>query len=139
MRDYVKLACFTLALTYCSIAQEQTPTFEVASVKLSSPLAALASSGGCKGGPGTPDPGIFTCTNETFQDLIITAFHFNFYQVFSADNQTKYEISAKIPAGTTHQDFNQMLQRLLIERFKLAYHFEKKEMQVYNLVSLKVA
>lgn len=130
MRNYVKLACLTC---YC-LAQAQQPTFEVASVKLSS---SLASRGGCKGGPGTPDPGIFTCSNQTFQDLIITAFQVNFYQIFSADNQTKYEISAKVPAGTTHQDFYQMLQRLLIERFKLAYHFAKKEMQVYNLVVAK--
>lgn len=137
MGGHVKLASLTLALTYCCIAQEQTATFEVASVKLSSPLAALASSGGCKGGPGTTDPGIFTCTNQTLQNLIITAFHVNFYQIFSADNQTKYEISAKVPEGTTHQQFDQMLRSLLVDRFKLAFHFEKKEMQVYNLVVAK--
>ena len=134
MSDRVKLAFLTLALSCFCLAQAQPPAFEVASVKLSSPLA---SGGGCKGGPGTTDPGIFTCTNQTLQDLIITAFHVNFYQIFSADNQTKYEISAKVPAGTIRPEFDLMMQQLLIERFKLAYHFEKKEMQVYNLIVAK--
>lgn len=48
-------------------------------------------------------------------------------------NTAMYEISAKIPPGTTREQFDHMLQNLLIERFKLAYHYEKKEMAVLDL------
>jgi uncharacterized protein (TIGR03435 family) len=38
------------------------------------------------------------------------------------------------PDGTTREQFRIMLQNLLVERFKLAMHREKKEMTVYELV-----
>jgi len=38
-----------------------------------------------------------------------------------------------VPPGTTKEQFNLMLRNLVIERFKLAYHYEKKEIQVYEV------
>lgn len=46
----------------------------------------------------------------------------------------RFEISAKIPPGATRDQFRLMVQNLLIQRFKLAAHYEKKEVQGYALV-----
>jgi uncharacterized protein (TIGR03435 family) len=51
--------------------------------------------------------------------------------------QHGFDIEAKIPAGTTHEQFRTMLQNLLIDRFKLAYHFEKKGSDAYDLLIAK--
>jgi uncharacterized protein (TIGR03435 family) len=47
------------------------------------------------------------------------------------------DITAKVPAGATREQFRTMLQNLLIERFKLTYHWEKKDGDVYDLVVAK--
>jgi len=51
--------------------------------------------------------------------------------------QYGFDIEAKIPAGTTHEQFGAMLQNLLIDRFKLAYHFEKRGSDAYDLLIAK--
>ena len=122
-------------------APDPAVTFEVASVKVSSPPAAnggmrMAMRIGCTGGPGTPSPGQYTCSNSNVVVLIREAYTLKKYQVpnFSVSDGNRYDINAKIPAGSTKEQVRIMLQNLLAERFKLAYHFEKKEMQVYDLV-----
>ena len=95
----------------------------------------------CKGGPGSTDPGLFTCTNYNLSNLVSMAFQLMPYQLPSADygDRAMYEISAKVPPGATREQFNVMLRNLVIERFKLTYHYEKKEMQVYDLTVVKGA
>ena len=39
----------------------------------------------------------------------------------------RFDMSAKIPEGTTKGQFALMLQNFLVERFKFSYHREKKE------------
>jgi uncharacterized protein (TIGR03435 family) len=132
------------ALTFltCWIAYGQTrnpsPVFDVASIKQSPPVRGPRL-GGCKGGPGSPDPGLFTCVKTNIANLLIYAFQLEEYQLPSADfgDPVTYEVTAKAPEGTTKEQFRLMLQNLLIERFKLAYHFEKRERQVYELVVAK--
>jgi uncharacterized protein (TIGR03435 family) len=46
----------------------------------------------------------------------------------------RFDITAKVPDGTPREQVPLMLQQLLIERFKMAIHKEKKEMPVYALV-----
>jgi uncharacterized protein (TIGR03435 family) len=119
---------------------DPSPEFEVASVKPSpQPGPNGGRSMGCQGGPGSTDPGLFTCTNHNISNLIGMAFHLYPYQLPSADygDNAMYEISAKVPPGTTREQFHLMLQNLVIQRFKLLYHYEKKEMQVYDLVVAK--
>jgi uncharacterized protein (TIGR03435 family) len=111
------------------------PAFEVASVKSSPPPGPGWRSVGCKGGPGTADPGLFTCTNANIHLLVTSAFKLQAYEYeFAGRDDTDYEISAKVPPGTTSEQFDRTLQNLLTERFNLAYHREKKQMSVYNLV-----
>jgi uncharacterized protein (TIGR03435 family) len=117
-------------------AAAQTPQFEVASIKPSQPGAM---NGAMSGGPGTKDPGLFTCENITLRALVVTAFNLLTYRFSGPDWMTsvRFNISAKIPEGTTKEQFRSMLQSLFVERFKLAYHWEKKDIQTYDLVVAK--
>jgi uncharacterized protein (TIGR03435 family) len=49
----------------------------------------------------------------------------------------RYDVVAKMPAGTTVENFRLMLQHLLAERIGLMVHHEPKEMSVYEMVVAK--
>jgi uncharacterized protein (TIGR03435 family) len=49
-------------------------------------------------------------------------------------NATRFDIHAKISAGATEEQVPAMLQALLVDRFKLAFHRDSKEQNVYALV-----
>jgi len=67
--------------------------------------------------------------------LISNAYGFQPYQFSPIDNccQARFDITAKVPVGTTAGQFQRMQQNLLKERFKLAFHTERKEMPVFDL------
>jgi uncharacterized protein (TIGR03435 family) len=46
----------------------------------------------------------------------------------------RFDIHATLPAGATKDDVPEMLQSLLADRFKLAFHHEQKEQSVFALV-----
>ena len=136
-----------LGIFACCLAHGQAPdpslSFEVASVKPSAPPEVIEAGGrvmarrmGCSGGPGTSSPGQYTCANATIGIMVRQAFGLKPYQLPSVgmSDGPKYDVTAKIPAGATREQVLAMMQNLLIERFKLTYHYEKKEMQVYELV-----
>ncbi len=108
-------------------------TFEVASIK------PVASERGvvCSGGPGTADPGMWRCSNVPLAFLMSYAYGFQAYQFppFSSCCQARFDYIARVPAGTTREQFQAMLRNLLAERFKLKYHLEQKEMPVYELAA----
>ena len=126
----------TIAFLTILSAAAQTPHFEVASIK---PSAPGATNGRMSGGPGTQDPGLFTCENITLRALVITAFNLLTYRFSGPDwmQSVRFNVSANIPDGTTKEQFRLMLQNLFVERFKLAFHWEKKEIQTYDLVVAK--
>jgi uncharacterized protein (TIGR03435 family) len=76
--------------------------------------------------------------------LVMEAYNLRNYQVSFAgsnvgpdgDENTNYDISAIADGNDspTRDQFRQMLQALLVERFKLKFHRETKEMPVYALV-----
>jgi uncharacterized protein (TIGR03435 family) len=108
------------------------PSFEVASVKPASPSAPGIS---CTGGPGTKDPGLWTCSNVPLSFLISKAYGFEAYQ-FRPNHPCcldRFDLTAKVPKGTTKEQFHLMMQNLLEDRFQLKLHHEKKEMTVYEL------
>jgi uncharacterized protein (TIGR03435 family) len=113
--------------------------FEVASVKPSPPPGPGWRTVGCQGGPGTSDPGLFTCREITISNLISMAFHLEEYQFPNRDaiDNAPYEISARVPPNSTRDQFDRMLQTLLFERCKLTFHWQRKDMVVYNLVVAK--
>jgi uncharacterized protein (TIGR03435 family) len=135
-----------LALLISSIASGQStaplPSFEVASVKVAEQpkpdgQGRMFIRRGCRGGllPRSTDPGTLTCENTPLKALLVTAYDLKSYQVegpawLDADG---FDIVAKVPPGTTKEQFNLMLQSMLAERFKVTVHRETKSMQVYAL------
>jgi len=69
-------------------------------------------------------------------DLISMAFKVKPYQVSGADwmRQERFDILATIPEGVSKDQVPEMLQALLIERFKLTVHHDTKEEPVYALL-----
>jgi uncharacterized protein (TIGR03435 family) len=116
----------------------QSPTFEVASVKRSTPppQGARVFFGPARGGPGTPDPSQITWTYARLRDLLMTAYDVKEYQVSGPDWLTseRYDIAVKVPEGATGEQVRLMWQNLLAERFSMKLHHESKEFQVEELV-----
>src|SRR5271157_2276793 len=77
------LAFFAGCVAYGQTADEPV-AFEVASVKLA-PLADGPWIAQCKGGPGSSDPGLFTCTNYNLATLVSYAYNLRPYQFPAAD------------------------------------------------------
>jgi len=125
-------------------AADAPVAFEVASIKPAPPLGGGPVRIGCSGGPGSTDPGLYTCFNADISQLVVQAYGLKRYQlpsfapaVFVGGDTARFNITAKVPPGATEEQLKGMLQNLLAERFKLRFHYEKKEMQVYDLVVAK--
>lgn len=74
----------------------------------------------------------------TVWNLISNAYNLKRYQMPSdSSDADRYEITATMAVGTTREQFREMLKNLLNERFKLAVHFEKKEVSGYELLMAK--
>jgi uncharacterized protein (TIGR03435 family) len=117
-------------------AQTVGPVFEVASVKVS------AQSGGrysMTGGPGTSDPGRIAYTNVMLRAVLLTAFDVKNYQLAGPDwlNTLRFDITARLPEGTTKPQFQAMLRNLLADRFGMVTHRESRELPIYALLPAK--
>jgi uncharacterized protein (TIGR03435 family) len=118
------------------------PSFEVASVKPAAPIdmqkvAQQMMSGGemPKIGPHV-DGAQAEYTFMALRDLMVVAYKVKQYQITGPDwiVNTRFDIKAKMPAGSTKDDAPLMLQSLLEERFKLSVRRETKEHPVLALV-----
>ena len=110
-------------------------TFEVASIKPAAPQGNGRMMMGGGGGPGTRDPGRLTLTNMPLRMLLARAYDVKDYQVQGPGwlDSERFDIAAKVPPGTTKEQYNVMFQNLLLERFKMEVHKEKKDLPIYNL------
>ena len=108
------------------------PAFEVASVKVAADPKGMTLS---KGGPGTPSPTQWTGTNWSLNLLITRAWHLWQDQISgpASIEDTRYDITAKVPPNASPDDFNLMLQSLLTERIGLVAHHELRELPVYEV------
>jgi uncharacterized protein (TIGR03435 family) len=125
------VSCLTLARVGAYGQAAEAPSFEVASVRPSSSEQVHF----CSGGPGTASPGLWRCTGLPLAFFIRQAYGFEAYQ-FSPGSyccQARFDIAAKVPEGTTKEQFRQMLRNLLAERLKLKFHYEQKEMAIFEL------
>jgi uncharacterized protein (TIGR03435 family) len=112
-------------------AAQTAPTFDVVSVKRSSPNA----TGGSVGAP----PGRFVMVNMDLRPLIGTAYADD---VDTSDYiglpgwamTERYDVEAKAPEGAKPADIEPMLRTLLAERFAFKAHVETREQPVYELV-----
>jgi len=97
------------------------------------------------GGPGTSDPERISYSRVKMGRIITTAFGLRPNEIIGPDwlfdpndmTAPAYDIEAKVPAGATKEQASQMMQNLLKARFHLAYHFEKRNFDAYNLVVAK--
>jgi uncharacterized protein (TIGR03435 family) len=139
MSSIIRLSVLCMLAGLVSLAQlSQSPTFEVASVKRSTPPppGARVFFGPARGGPGTPDPSQITWTYARLRDLLMTAYDVKEYQVSGPDWLTseRYDIVVKVPEGASGEQVRLMWQNLLAERFGVKLHHESKEFQVEELV-----
>jgi uncharacterized protein (TIGR03435 family) len=120
-------------------SSETLPSFEVASIKPAAPMQAGRIMVRMSGGPGTPDPGQMTYTNVSLKNVLTNAYNVKGYQIQGPDwlDSARFDITAKVPLGTTKEQFRLMLQSLLAERFKLTLHHATKDMPMYALVVAK--
>ena len=120
-----------LAALFCDVPATNGQSFDVASVKPSASASTLS----CSGGPGTASPGIWRCSNMPLALAISLAFRFQAYQFSTHDPccLARFDFDARVPEGATRDQFDRMWQDLLRERFKLAFHLQRKEMAIYEL------
>jgi uncharacterized protein (TIGR03435 family) len=112
-----------------------SPQFEVASIKASGPQSIR----GSDGGPGHKDPTRYGFGLATMLDLILVAWDVKVFQISSsiALDRQAFDLIATVPAGATKEQFREMLQNLLKERFALKMHLESREFPAYELVVAK--
>jgi len=120
------------ALTLCS-AWAQALKFDVASVKKLNTT----------GPPGDiprnadPAPGRFHMTNVPMRMLLEWAYDLKDYEISGPDwikIDERYEVIAKAAGPAPESDVRQMLQALLLDRFQIKVHRERKDLPVYVLL-----
>jgi len=134
-----KGAGIALLVAGCGVGFAQTatrPEFEVATVR---PFAPQTPDGGIKMTGSEGDPGMVRMMAMSLHDLVRQAYHVKDYQVEGPEwtRVERFDITAKIPPGTSTEDRRLMEQNLLADRFRLAIHREKRETQVYGLMVSK--
>jgi uncharacterized protein (TIGR03435 family) len=129
--------------SYCVAQPPAKPVFEVVSIRPGSgrpvDVKGMLIVGMMRGGPGTPDPERFTANTVILRDLVLSAYGVSRQQLAGPGwiETTGYDINAKIPPGTTKDQFGLMLQAMLEDRFKLKLHHETRSIPAYNLVVAK--
>ena len=131
------MRCFSILLIACGAAlaqQAQNPQFEVASVKPAapSPMNQIRTNL-------SADGAMLRYTNVSLKDLIRVAYRVKDFQVEGPDwlDSTRFDITAKLPAGASEKEIPEMLQSLLASRFHLSLHGETKAHAIYALVVAK--
>lgn len=72
----------------------------------------------------------------TLKEYVAMAYRVRSPQVSGPEwiSTDRFDLNAKLPSGATANDVPEMLQSLLVERFQLKVHREKKEFAVYALI-----
>jgi uncharacterized protein (TIGR03435 family) len=112
--------------------------FEVASIKPSGP-AVVGSYTSLKGGPGSADPSQISYSRVALKQMILLAYSIKDYQLFGPDwlETERYDVKATIPPNTSKDQFVEMLQSMLEERFGLVVHRESRQVSIYQLIVAK--
>ena len=145
-RSFLPAVTLLVSLT-CSQAQAPAEkpaakrlSFDVASVKLADPLDPQKIMSGQQRIGVQADNARVTISSMTLNDLILIAFKVKSHQVSgpswlsSGINADRFEVRATIPEGGNKDQYPEMLQTLLEERFGLKFHRERIEQNVYALV-----
>jgi uncharacterized protein (TIGR03435 family) len=117
-----------------------TASFEVASVKPAPPPTDGRLMIHMGGGPtDKKDRGRVSWENVSLRDVLRVAYDLKDYQITAPDwmNSTRFNIEAKYPPTTTKEQYEQMWQTLLKERFGMTVHHESKDLPAYVLTVAK--
>ncbi len=134
--------CALLAVVLASSGLAQTrpaltksAMFEAASVKPSPPRDGTARYVAMSGGPGTGDPTHIVYNNVALFTLLRSVYDAYVFQISGPDwlGLETFDITATLPAGTTKEQFREMLLNLLGERFHLKLHRESRDVSGYEL------
>jgi uncharacterized protein (TIGR03435 family) len=127
----MKLACAFLAI---GSVFAQTAQFEVASIKPSAPPGGEHMDVGVH-----IDGQRVSCTALNLKDYISAAYKLKIHQILGPDwiGGERFDINAKLPAGTSEAQVPDMLKALLADRFKMTAHRETKDFPVYALTVAK--
>ena len=136
-----RLVCFVLApLSLCQVRQQQ-PEFEAATVKAIEQVglrrpAYIQEGRGFQGGPGSPSPNRINYSGVTLRMLVRRAYALRLDEIAGPSwiDEQPYQVIANVPPGTDDAQLRVMLRSLLIERFQLRTHREKRAMSIYALV-----
>jgi uncharacterized protein (TIGR03435 family) len=143
-----------LPLAYVVAAAQERLTFEAASVKPTPPPGVSINGGAIRmsrndsvdparyrntGGPGTTDPGRIHYPLISLSNLVSRAYQGDYFEIKTPDwaDTDIVSVDATMPADTTKEQFQKMLQNLLIDRFALKTHVETKELAGYILTVAK--
>ena len=128
LRRRILVFVLPLAIAGGVAGDEGEPSFDVASIKLSSPGGLGAAFGGLH-------HGTFTAENVDLRQVLAAAYGMSKSRVTGPDwlDKDRFDIIAKSPPGVPDSQLKPMLQALLKNRFKLAVHLETREMPVYYL------
>lgn len=146
----MKQSLLILCCVALSVASAQT--FEVATVKPAAPGGPIAgipdailnSPAGdqmhFRGGPGSQTPDRIDYLGVTLKMLLQRAYNLKADQISGPGwlDSERFDLAAKLPAGTNAEQLRPMLQQLLTERFQIVMHRETKTLRVYLLTVAKV-
>ena len=123
----VVIVAGTCLLTTYQVTALQDVRFDVVSVRPSAPR-----------GPQTERvlPTRLEFVNVPLQVLLLRAFRLQAYELVAPDwaARERFDIRATYPAGSTSDQYPEMLRALLIARFGLVAHVDAKRMDHYELV-----
>jgi uncharacterized protein (TIGR03435 family) len=133
MKPVAQVVC-CLALAAACAGQIARPAFEVASIRPSAPPA-----DGRLNGQVIRSPGRISYSYASLQNLLAQAYRIKNFQISGPVwlDSEHFDIEAKLPAGATDDQLPAMLQALLEDRFKLAFHRESRVMSAYILLPAK--
>jgi uncharacterized protein (TIGR03435 family) len=134
----ITLFVLTLALAGAVLGQDKaTQEFEAVSVKLNK--------SGSNNSGSHSDGGLYRGDNLTLKTLIMDAYRMKNYQVEGPDwlATERYDVKARFPRDLPKDRdayaaaFGAMMQKALLERFKLSVHRDQKSFSVYGLTVAK--
>jgi uncharacterized protein (TIGR03435 family) len=105
--------------------------FEVDSIKPSKPGGR---GGGIRAMPGGQS---YVASNATVKLMISLMYQLNDHQIYGGPawlDTDRWDVEAKADAPHTHEELHEMYRNMLADRFKLKFHWEKKEIFAYALV-----
>jgi len=120
-----------LAFLLTASAFAQSPQFEVASIKLFDPSAQGQALAGVH-----VDGAQIRLAGLSLRDLLAMAYKIKATLITGPDwtATERFDISATLPSGGTRAQLPEMMQALLVERFQVKVHKDKKEFPVYALL-----